>query len=204
MPNISMFKLDARADGKGLCCDRAGLFFAGEPLLERDQEGVFRPRSPAVLRKILARSSCADADTESHLRTLNVVATALNKGEVAKAMIAAVLMRLPEPQSVPPTDLDDGLAKAGFNSDESRDEHGRWTRDGGAILPAKRTEQAFLEPFVEPLIEPMIEPSVGPKQLPFGIDILPPIMGPRRIRPTPPTPRHIRNPYPHRPECEKE
>ena len=63
---------------------------------------------------------------------MQLVANALNKGDTARAMITAVLMRLPDPGGATRiADMDGVLTKAGFNPDEPRDERGRWT-DGGA------------------------------------------------------------------------
>lgn len=62
---------------------------------------------------------------------MELVAKALNKGEMARAMMTAVLMRLPSPgDPVRISDVDGVLAKAGFNPDEPRDERGRWTVGG--------------------------------------------------------------------------
>ena len=62
---------------------------------------------------------------------MELVAGALNKGELARAMMTAVLMRLPEPgDPVCMAELDGVLAKAGFNPDEPRDEQGQWTNGG--------------------------------------------------------------------------
>ncbi len=62
---------------------------------------------------------------------MKLVASALNKGDMARAMMTAVLMRLPDPGNpVRIADVDGALAKAGFDPNEPRDEHGRWRRDG--------------------------------------------------------------------------
>lgn len=62
---------------------------------------------------------------------MKLVADALNKGEIARAMITAVLMRLPDPAgAIHAADVHCAVAKAGFNPDEARDERGRWTSGG--------------------------------------------------------------------------
>ena len=89
-----MFKLDQNAKGRGLRCDRDGLFFAGIALLERDAEDQFRSIPATTIRKALSGAYRADGNWESRIRSVDVVAKALNKGDVARAMMAAVLMRL--------------------------------------------------------------------------------------------------------------
>jgi hypothetical protein len=197
-----MFKLDQDAKGRGLRCDRDGLFFAGEAFLERDAEDQFRPRPTPTIRKVLSSTYRTDSNWESRIRSVGVVAKALNNGDVARAMMAAVLMRLPEPDSgIHIADIDGVLAKAGFNSDEPRDERGWWTT-GGAGSHSARLQQAFLEePLFEPLIEQLIEePPVEPVPMPSPTDIVPPTMGPRNDRYAPP----LTNPYADRPECVEE
>lgn len=121
----SFFKLDQNPGGRGLRCDDDGLFLGRVPLLQRDGRGHFEARPVTELQKILHRAYGADTNWQSCARSAELVAKALNKGEMARAMMTAVLMRLPEPD-----DLNDALTKAGFNPDEPRDEKGRWTTDG--------------------------------------------------------------------------
>jgi len=196
-----MFKLDQNAKGRGLRCDRDGLFFAGEALLERDDEDQFRPIPSTAIRKVFSNAYRATGDWESRIRSADVVAKALNKGDVARAMMAAVLMRLPEPDSgIHIADVDGVLAKAGFNPAELRDERGWWTT-GGASGHSAGLQQAFLEPLELPLIEPLIEEvKPAPTPMPSPTDIVPPTMGPRRDRYVPP----LTNPYPDSPECVEE
>jgi hypothetical protein len=132
-----MFKLDQNAKGRGLRCDRDGLFFAGIALLERDAEDQFRSIPATTIRKALSGAYRADGNWESRIRSVDVVAKALNNGDVARAMMAAVLMRLPEPDSgIRIAGVDGVLAKAGFDPDEPRDERGRWTEgEGGEAEP---------------------------------------------------------------------
>jgi hypothetical protein len=197
-----MFKLDQTVKGRGLRCDRDGLFFAGEALLERDAEDQFRPIPATTIRKVFSNAYRADSNWESRIRSVDVVAKALNNGDVARAMMAAVLMRLPEPDSgIHIADIDGFLAKAGFDPAEPRDERGWWTT-GSAGGHSTGVQQAFLE---EPLFEPLLEqllgrPPVEPEPMPPPIDVVPPTMGPRNDRYAPP----LTNPYPDSPECEQE
>jgi hypothetical protein len=203
MTQAMIFKLDQNPNGRGLRCDADGLFFAGEALLERDGENQFRPRQPNSIQKLLSATYGVNSDWASRIRSVDVVAKALNKGDMARAMMAAVLMRLPEPSdAVPIASTDGSLAKAGFNSAERRDERGRWTSGGGGTASNMRTQlaQALVEPFVEPLIEPFVEEPVKPVPMPAPSDIVPPTMGPRGFRPVPP----FTNPYPNDPDCVEE
>ncbi|HTW35643.1 MAG TPA: hypothetical protein VMD53_13575 [Rhizomicrobium sp.] len=129
-----LFKLDQTPNGRGLRCDADGLFLGREALLQRDAEGNFEARPADELQKILGRAYGYDANWESRVRSVKLVALALNKGDLARAMVTAVLMRLPEPGSpISIADVDGVLAKAGFDRDEPRDERGRWTTDGNEV-----------------------------------------------------------------------
>jgi len=126
-----MFKLGTGAAGTGLRCNSEGLFLGSEALLQQDEEGNFHARSSAHLRKVFTGTYREEADWESRIRSVALVANALNKGDMARATMTAVLMRLPDPAGpVRIADVDGGLAKAGFNPNEPRDERGRWTTGG--------------------------------------------------------------------------
>ena len=126
-----LFKLDQNPNGRGLRCDDEGLFLGRDALLQRDREGNFEARPVGELRKALHRAYGDDANWESHARSVKLVAAALNKGDLARAMMTAVLMRVPDPGSpISIADVDGALAKAGFDPDEARDERGRWATSG--------------------------------------------------------------------------
>lgn len=126
-----MFKLDQDPRNRGLRCDGDGLFLGRNALLDRDRVGNFQARPTGDLRKIFDGIYRGQTNWESRIRSVRLVANALNKGEMARAMMTAVLMRLPDPDSsIRIADVDSVLAKAGFNSDEARDERGRWTNGG--------------------------------------------------------------------------
>jgi len=123
MQQTLMFKLDQSPKGLGLRCDDEGLFLGCEALLRRDQTGKFLPKSSADLQKTFSGVYGDEVDWESRIRSVGLVANALNKGELARAMMAAVLMRLPDPAGlVRIVDVDGTLGKANFNPDEARDE----------------------------------------------------------------------------------
>jgi hypothetical protein len=114
-----------------LRCDDGGLFLGRDALLQRDRQSNFEARPVAELRTVLGRVYGDEANWESRVRSVKLVASALNKGEMARAMMTAVLMRLPDPGgAIRIADADGVLAKAGFNPNESRDERGRWTSGG--------------------------------------------------------------------------
>ena len=126
-----LFKLDQNPNGRGLRCDAEGLFLGRDALLQRNRDGNFEARPVDELQKILGRAYGDDANWESRIRSVQLVAGALNKGDLARATMTAVLMRLPEPGSpISIADVDGVLAKAGFDPDEPRDERGRWTTEG--------------------------------------------------------------------------
>ncbi|HEY3637439.1 MAG TPA: hypothetical protein VGK90_04745 [Rhizomicrobium sp.] len=123
-----LFKLDQNPEGPGLRCDSNGLFLGKDALLRRPPDGSFEALSDPELQAIFAGMCGDEGGWASRIRSVKLVADALNKGEVARAMIAAVLMRLPEPgNSIYVDDDNELLAKAGFNPDESRNERGQWT-----------------------------------------------------------------------------
>lgn len=134
-----MFKLDQDPKGSGLRCDDAGLFLGPSPLLRQDWSGNFEARPAGELREIFGWTY--DTETwESRIRSVNLIAEALNKRELAGAMMLAVLMRLPDPaDAIGIADIDAVLAKAGFNPDEPRDERGRWTSGDANGDPERRS-----------------------------------------------------------------
>ena len=138
----SMFKLDQNPHGTGLRCDEGGLFLGRVALLKRDRSGIFEARPVAEVKAIFERAYDGQADWESRIRSVHLIADTLNKGDVALAMMAAVLMRLPDPSENVPI-AEGALEKAGYNSDEPRDERGRWARerssDGSADAELRQT-----------------------------------------------------------------
>lgn len=125
------FKLSARPGGLGLTCAPNGLDLAGIALLEK-AAARFRPRPPDQIGKLLERAYRVPVQSDGLTGGLRAVANALNDGDIARAMIAALWLRLP------PLDWDgavriaqaqDALQK--YDPNEARDWHGRWTNGGG-------------------------------------------------------------------------
>jgi hypothetical protein len=92
-----LFRLADGAHSPGLACDATGLRLAGVPLLHKGDDG-FSPRAPDEIDALLA---CAYGEGAVRLTAsgLETVARALNQGDLAKAMTAAVFLRLPEPDA---------------------------------------------------------------------------------------------------------
>jgi hypothetical protein len=130
-----LFRLDDNTSGFGLSCDAEGLALAGVPLLCKGVAG-FEPRTRGEINALLTHANIG----RKHPLTLtasglNAVADALNQGDLAKAQIAAVFMRVPEldANSIVRMILADA-ALSKFNPDQPRDDHGRWTTSDGTMV----------------------------------------------------------------------
>jgi hypothetical protein len=102
---------------------------AGVPLLMRTVTGfAARPRG-----EIGALMKAAYGDRTNHASVspgLDIVADALNRGDLGRAMVGAVRMRLPElswDRAVRIARVHEALGKYNFNPGEPRDSRGRWT-----------------------------------------------------------------------------
>lgn len=84
-------------------CDGEGLRIAGYDLLSRRTDAASRPTyglAPIeALEERLWRAYGYKVSAAGKLRGLQVVADALSKGEIARAQIAALLLRLPDPDA---------------------------------------------------------------------------------------------------------
>ena len=101
------FRLDAEP-GSGVLCDERGLFVGDAPLLERDSEQVgaakWRSRPIRKLNRELAKAYDLPIAFDAKMRGLATVAGALNRGDIAKAQIAALLLQLPDPPALTKSD----------------------------------------------------------------------------------------------------
>jgi len=100
---------------------------AGVPLLRSGVDG-FEPRPMEQIEALAGRAYGADIDTAKLTAGLGVVARALNAGDAARAMTAAVLLKLPDLDwagAVRIAQAEDMLLK--YSEDQPRDWHGRWT-----------------------------------------------------------------------------
>jgi len=122
----------------GLNCSSEGVSLAGVSLLRVTPTGL----APRPIHELGGLMRCAydrGVDLMSLSAGLDVIAKALNGGDLGRAMVAAVHLRLPEPSWANATRMarsDEALAK--FNLDELRDWLGRWTT-GGAARPESPT-----------------------------------------------------------------
>jgi hypothetical protein len=134
-----MYRLTPRG-GVGLACDEQGIALGPVVLVEPAAVGSraqFRPRpAEEVARTFALAYGNLAPDITRCLASLDVAAKALETGDLAKASVAAVLLKLPE-LSV------DGFAKLAadpslkkYSPSQPRDERGRWTSDaaGSAAL----------------------------------------------------------------------
>jgi hypothetical protein len=143
---IRMFRLTDEPGGLGLSCTHAGVSLAGVPLLRRSPVG-FVPRPDSEIAALL--KAAYGQDSSALESRLGAIAQALNGGDFAMAMIAAVHTRTPElsPEAAARlAKVEQELTKYNYNADEPRDWHGRWTRDGaagpaGTATPGIETDQ---------------------------------------------------------------
>jgi hypothetical protein len=119
----------------GVACDANGLRVGGAPLLTRsvDPRGKtnWQPLPLHEIDKSLCRVYGVELSARGKGGGLRVVADALNQGEVARAQIAALLLRLPDPalgkaDAPDPIDLVSRLRESGLLAkDWTADDHPR-------------------------------------------------------------------------------
>jgi len=133
------YRLTNEPGGLGLSCTSAGASFAGVPLLRKVESG-FAPRPLAEIETLIQAACGENIDAVVLSRGLGAIAHALNRGDVAFAMTAAVLTQLPElswDSAARLAKVDEWLEK--YDPDEPRDSHGRWTTGGAAGHPKEAT-----------------------------------------------------------------
>jgi len=128
------FRLANEPGATGLSCDENGVHLGCVPLLRRTDAG-FEPRPSYEIEALIAKAYRGAEDGARLSSGLRCVADCLNKGELARAMIAAVFLRLPDLDS----DGADGIAKVDallqkYDPNEPRDRRGRWTTSGDSVL----------------------------------------------------------------------
>ena len=159
-----MYRLTARG-GVGLACDERGIALGPVPLVEVLAAGsrrVFRPRPAEEIARTLALAygRLGPDDLTRCLAGLDLAARALEAGDLVKASVATVLLKLPDLTVEAFAKLAGDPALKKYNPDQLRDEHGRGTSgdtasdalgseqvaanddgtrtDAGGILPAPR------------------------------------------------------------------
>ncbi len=144
------FRLADTAGSLGLHCNADGVWLAGAPLLRKSVNG-WEPRPDNEINALLRAAYGRDLDPAKLTPGLRAAASALDDGDLGRAMIATLRMRLPEPG---PTALarvahaEATLEK--YNVDEPRDRRGRWTTDGGEAAPPSPPNPAPMAPTVTP------------------------------------------------------
>lgn len=90
-----IWRLSKQKEALGLCCDEDGLFLGNTPLLERRTSG-FAPRPQGDLESIFSHGFGFAASLDHVMGGLTAVASALNAGDLCRARIAAVHLRIPD------------------------------------------------------------------------------------------------------------
>ncbi len=133
---VRMFRLSNDPGERGLSCTPDGVALAGITLIRKTPAG-FIPRPAGEIASLL---KAAYGDRPMALPSkLDTIAKALNSGDFAMAMIAAVHTQTPELDADAAMRLvqaDERLTKYNYNPEEPRDQRGRWTADGSAAPAA--------------------------------------------------------------------
>jgi hypothetical protein len=134
------FRLVNTPGAPGLSCDENGLHLGGAALLRRTDAG-FEPRPSDEVEALIAKAYGGAEDGARLSSGLRCVADCLNKGEVARAMIAAVFLRLPDldPDGAESIAKVDALLRH-YDPNEPRDRRGRWTTGGAGASAAPHAD----------------------------------------------------------------
>jgi hypothetical protein len=236
IPGPNPFRLTSVGEGRGVSCDVRGCYIDNEPLLTRSRDAngqeTWTARPQAELEDALSARYGHPIDMSAKTDGLAAIADALNRGDVFRAQLGTLALKLPHPpapgfanvlsprvasllhlsgmlrggQAFPPDNSGQGRSRSGNDKGNSQ----TLARDP-RVIPA----QEFL--FSEiPLDIPWARPT--PPLLPW--DFIRPRPGPIRPdmpRPVPPDwavpiPREIPgvrkgqlvNPYPEKRKCAKE
>jgi hypothetical protein len=148
---IHEFRLSPLGKG-GVSCDEGGAFVGAAPMLARTRQNgrdEWRPRDCDDLSKEMSRQFGLPVDMSSKRGGLKAIANALNEGDIARAQIATLLLRIPNPPSLSKGALSrqemiklagelhwGGLLKADWDPDQ----HPRWPAgapdsQGGQFAP---------------------------------------------------------------------
>lgn len=90
----NMWRLDACKDMLGVSCGEQGPRVGTVQLLRRDASG-WKPRAPAELNEILRPITLYPIDFMTRVGGLQAVARAMNEGDLVRAIICTLHMRLP-------------------------------------------------------------------------------------------------------------
>jgi hypothetical protein len=95
LPAVRTFRLSRG----GIECDEQGLRVGGRALLARDERGAWKARDERDLGRDLSHVYGIRVDARAKMAGFGVVANALQDGNLVKAQVAALLLRLPDPPS---------------------------------------------------------------------------------------------------------
>jgi hypothetical protein len=99
---IHEFRLSPLGKG-GVSCDEGGAFVGAVPMLVRTRRhgrDEWRPRDCDVLSKEMSAQYGLPVDMSSKRGGLKAIANALNEGDMARAQVATLLLRIPNPPSL--------------------------------------------------------------------------------------------------------
>lgn len=131
------YRLADDATDPGLNCTPDGLSLAGIPLLRRTPAGL-ATRPPHEIDALIQSAYDRDIEVNDLSRGLEIVAMALNRGDLGRAQIAALRLQLPalRPEgAMGIAQAEEALVK--YDPNEPRDSQGRWTT--GAASPSGGT-----------------------------------------------------------------
>jgi hypothetical protein len=97
------FRLSPAGSGRGISCDANGAFIGTIPLLQRtDVNGrhCWEPRDRERLSEQIGSQFGVPVDLTLKMNGLSTISRALNKGDIARAQIATVLLGIPDPPEV--------------------------------------------------------------------------------------------------------
>jgi hypothetical protein len=210
-------RLAQPGDPLAVSCDIDGPSIGPVRLLKRSADGL-EPRSAAELDFILGKALGYPAEFSDRIIGLKSIVSALEKGDLARAMLVTQFMwlpSLPDDNAVDRAIKADALAKAGFNPSEPRDDRGRWSVSGSSAHdssgPARGSDPNFI-PVQEvittpvmPWLEQILPVRPLPSLPPFPGEVMPPpaVEAPSGAVPQA-LPRTLENPYPEDPGCSQE
>jgi hypothetical protein len=140
--------------GRGIFCGEGGVFVGGVPMFERafgnDSSEHWRPRPRLDLNRDLSKRYGLPIEIDSRMERLAGIGRALDRGDLAYAMMATLHLNLPDPPdptklAVPyrdPVDLARNLKVSGLlKADWDPSRHPRWPAGspggiGGEFAPA--------------------------------------------------------------------
>jgi hypothetical protein len=159
-------------DGRQAYLNEHGAFLGrGVPLLERDAQGRWKPRDPAVLAPLLAKGYGIPIELGWRERRLRHIAEALNKGDLVLAGVSLVYLELPplpsDEHARAMAQADGLLVKFNPNWDRQRRDPkgettgGQWTSDGQSRQAPRAPVDPQLSPTTPSQRLPPVPPAAG-------------------------------------------